>query len=206
MPRQIDLFHAAASGNTKEIDKLAEGGININGVLDGETALHVATTSVSIPGTRRLVERGAALDALDRNGMTPLMIACNMGDRKGSAIALMLIEAGCNTRVRRDDGMSSLEFAVKRCSPEVVRRLIVSGLPVDGPKGRKLTPAMVAARAGNVETLGVLIEQGAKLSLPCELKWAKGMTCLQIAELEKREKVVRFLRSHLGILGRKPGQ
>ena len=81
-------------------------------------------------------------------------------------VALRLIEVGADVRyVRKSDEMTALKFAVDRCSPEVLQALIDHGADVDGPRGTEQTALMLAARANNVESLRVLVNNGALLSL-----------------------------------------
>ena len=44
---------------------------------------------------------------------------------------------------------------------------------MDGPEGTDQTALMIAARENNVDSLKVLVENGAERSLPCKLGWAK---------------------------------
>ena len=194
--RNLALAQVAAKGDTKKIDALLDAGADINAPADGGSPLHIAITSGSLRGARHLIARGAELDVVDKEELTPLMLACSEGKTKGSTIALALIEAGADVSKRREaDGMSALEFAVKDAKPEVVAALIAAGAPVDGPPERLQTPAMLAVRAGNKATLQALIDQGADLSIESKLPWAKGLDCLGIAKLEKRQGMVRLLEA-----------
>lgn len=158
--------------------------------------MHVAANCGQIRSVDFLIAAGANLNLPDHLDLTPLMNACNAGKVKGSAIALRLIEAGADVRyVRKSDEMTALKFALNRCRPDVLQALIDRGADVDGPRGTELTALMLAARADNVESLRVLVENGARLSLKCKLPWADGRTAEGLAELEKRKKALAYLRS-----------
>lgn len=192
---QEDFVGLVSNRKFKEALSFLEKGFDINKPLDGETPLHHLTSN-SISGVHWLLDHGANIDAISKNGLTPLMVACVTGGKRGSQIAKSLIQRGANIMYRRQtDGMSALEFAVKNCTPEIVADLVNSGLQVNGPNGRKQTPAMLAARANNVETLKVLVNLGANLTISCKLPWAEGMTCREIAHLEKRQRVLKYLDS-----------
>jgi ankyrin repeat protein len=144
----------------------------------------------------RLLAAGADINSTGSdNHLTPLMRACSLGKVKGSRVALRLIDAGADVKhVRTSDEMTALKFAVHRCTPEVIERLIERGAEVDGPNGTSQTALMIAARYNNVKALEILIKSGADPSRKCGLKWADGRTAEGLAELERRRAAVRFLR------------
>ena len=202
-PNRNDAFILAAGrGMVAELKALLADGADVDailskfgGVQQGDSALHTAAFSGQLRSVDFLISASANLDQLGRNDLTPLMIACNVGAVKGSGIALKLIEAGANVRyVRKSDEMTALKFAVNRCSPDVIQALIDHGADIDGPRGTEQTALMLAARANNVESLKVLVKNGAKLSLKCKLPWAEGRTAEGLAELEKRQKALAYLR------------
>jgi ankyrin repeat protein len=131
----------------------------------GSQPIHVATRLNLIRTVRCLVEAGAALDGRDELDLTPLMIACHNGRVKGSAIALLLLEAGANVNeVRAADGITALHWAAENAQPAVVEALLAAGAPVDGPPDADMTPLMFAAMGGNVAALEVLVRHGADVN------------------------------------------
>jgi ankyrin repeat protein len=195
------LALAAAGGRVRVMELLLADGADVNGVApySGGTPLHAAAGSGSLPAVEALVRAGADLNPTDRMGLTPLMSACALGKVKGSRVALRLVEAGADVRrVRAADGMTALKFAVHTCPPEVIQVLIDRGAEVDGPPGTDQTALMLAARANNVESLRVLVANGADVSLRCKLPWAGGRTAEGLAELEKRRAALAYLRGLSG--------
>jgi ankyrin repeat protein len=190
---------AAGSSNLKAMTGLLADGVNIDAQPHGETALHVAARLGSLKSAEFLGTRGANLNLFDKNGMTALMIACHAGKIKGSKIALRLLQAGADaTLVRPGDDMNALKFAVTCSLPEVLQALIDAGAPVDGPAGTVLTALMLAARANNVESLKVLVRNGADVDLPGKLPWAEERTAEGLAELERRRAALAYLRKLRG--------
>ena len=188
---------SSGNGNLKAMKLLLESGTNIDTKLGefNSTALTTAAYLNLKTVTTFLIQNGANMNLSGGgNNMTPLMLACSNGKSKGSAIALMLIQAGANVNhVRESDLMTALKFAVKRAKPEVVQALIDAGADIDGPKGSKLTALMLAARHDNVDALKTLIENGANPSIQSKLKWADGYTALDLAKLEKCKKAELYL-------------
>ncbi|MGL6076942.1 MAG: ankyrin repeat domain-containing protein [Fimbriiglobus sp.] len=192
-----DLSIAATNGKLKELKLLLEAGAAINEVAkpSGRNALHSAALAGQLKCVEHLIAAGADLNAIDSDGMTALMDACHLGKVKGSAGAMMLIQAGADVRcVRSGDKMTALKFAVKTCTPEVIRALIQKGAEVDGPEGAGMTALMLAARENNVEALRILVDNGADLSIPCSIPWAGGRTAEGSAEMEKKRAALTFLR------------
>jgi hypothetical protein len=193
----IDAFSiAAANGKIREMGLLLADGVDVNGIAAycGGTALAAAAGYGLIRPVHFLIEAGADLNIRDRNDLTPLMSACSLGKSKGSQVALRLIEAGADVKYVRDDEMTALKFAVKRCQPEVIQALIEHGAEVDGPAGTDQTALMLAARSNNVEALKVLVKNGAMVSLKCKLPWAENRTAAGLAELEKRRPALKYLQ------------
>jgi ankyrin repeat protein len=165
------------------------------GSFDG-SALHEAARLGLAKPAKILIDSGAGLNVVSKHDLTPLMVACVTGKQKGSQVAGLLIETGADVRyIRTADKMTALMFAVKRCNPEIVQQLLDKGARLNGPRGCSQTPLMLAARANNVDSLRVLVEAGADLKGKCKLSWAQGMTAEEIAQLEKRAKALKFLRS-----------
>ena len=190
---------AAANSRLKAMKGLIADGVNINAQPDGHSALHEAARMGLLRSAELLIAERADLNLLDTYEMTPLMAACAAGKTKGSKVALMLLRAGADaTVVRAGDEMTALKFAVKHSTPEVLQALIDAGAYVDGPPGTDQTALMLAARANNVKSLKVLVENGADVSLACKLPWAEGRTAEGLAELEKRRAALAYLRQIRG--------
>lgn len=192
--KQRAFIVAAVRSNLVMMKDFMDDGVDINAQPDGHSALHEAARMGLVRTAEWLIAAGADLNLLDKEDTTPLMTACLNGQTKGSKVALMLLRAGANAKVVRDDGMTALKFAVKRSTPEVLQALIDAGTAVDGPRGTDLTALMIAARADNVKALQVLIENGADVRKRCKLPWAEGRTAEGLAELEKRHAALAYLR------------
>jgi len=192
------LSIAAANSMFKEMRLLLADGVDINGIgtYSRSTALATAAGYGFIRSVDFLISNGANINLPGAHDMTPLMHACSCGKKKGSRVALRLIEANADvTYVRKADEMTALKFSVGDCSPDVIQALIDNGTDIDGPPGTDQTALMIAARANNVDALQVLVQNGADVSLQCKLRWAEFRTAQGLAELENRKKAAKYLAS-----------
>src|SRR5687768_4527277 len=107
---------AAGAGNVKAMKSLLADGVNINAQPDRllrSSALHEAARRGTVPCAESLIAEDADLNLLDKNELTPLMVACLAGKAKCDQVALMLLRAGADaTVVREGDEMTALKFAV----------------------------------------------------------------------------------------------
>lgn len=195
----IDAFSiAVANSLLKEMQAFLEDGVDIDGVASysDSTALAHAAGQGLTRSVTFLLENKADIDKPGAFDLTPLMHACSAGKAKGSKIALQLISAGADVKyVRQADDMTALKFAVEECKPEVVQALIDHGAEIDGPADTDQTALMIAARANNVDSMVVLIENGADAELECKLPWAENRTAQGLAELEGCRRALKYLKS-----------
>lgn len=94
------FWPAVASGNVREINRLAAEGIPVSGTngrtRDGLTPLHLAAGIPSGRAVKALIANDAALEARDAYGSTPLQHAVlESPDDRGKA-ALLLLDAGAD--------------------------------------------------------------------------------------------------------------
>jgi len=121
----------------------------------GETPLMMASLRGSLEWTRRLVERGAAVE---RPGWTPLHYAA-AGPQP--AVVAFLLERGAPVDARAPNGSTALMMAASYGSEQSIDLLIDRGADV---KLRNLNEMSAAdfARAGGREALAVKLEQLAR--------------------------------------------
>ena len=75
---------------------------------EGQQALHVAARCGSRNIVEQLLASGAAIEARDGQGFTPLLRACQEGD---ATVMLYLMERGADLRARLPDGRGALHLA-----------------------------------------------------------------------------------------------
>lgn len=102
--------------------------INSRDVTSGETALHIVTQRRDTTWIRFLTQRGANPNIADRNGVTPLVVASNLGYFEGVEA---LIKAGARVDVANNAGETPLIAAVHRRDIPMVRLLLENGANPD---------------------------------------------------------------------------
>ena len=127
------------------------------------TALMVAASTGDVEYLRTLLEKGAALHARDRLGMTALAHAAYWGGNRGTEVMCELIKAGAAVTDRDCDGRTPLALASINGREEIVALLLGKGANVEDADADGATPLMLAAASGRTtpSLMILLIEAGA---------------------------------------------
>ncbi|PON14493.1 hypothetical protein C2W62_28765 [Candidatus Entotheonella serta] len=91
-----------------------------------------------------------------------MIMACR-AYREHPEMVPLLIQYGAAPNVKDQYGAGALRLAAGEGNPAAVGALIDAGLDVNGDPDESLTPLQAAARAGRIEVVSILIEQGADL-------------------------------------------
>lgn len=125
-----------------------------------DESLHVAARNNDVAELRRLQAEGAALEAVGRDGRTPLFEAALAGAAEAFD---WLVLAGADTSVRNAGGFSLIHAAAFQGQPQIMRACLALGMNpmlyhADGflPMHR----ACWGTRDGHTETVRVLLEHG----------------------------------------------
>ena len=102
--------------------------VNTRDVTTGETGLHVVTARRDVLWVRFLLQRGANPNIRDRNGITPIQLATQLGFVEGVE---ELIKKGAQVNVADSQGETPLIAAVHQRNVELVRRLLAEGADPD---------------------------------------------------------------------------
>ena len=173
---------------------LIDQGADVN-LQDGSglTVLHYATEVSIDPSSclivKQLINRGANINAVTNDEkLTPLMLACK---NKNVSVVNCLLQNGANVVLTSDNGWTALHFVVDEFndSSEILRSLLDNGADVNARSIDNETPLMVASQSSDVETVTLLIEQGAYVDLQDE----KDNTALHNAVSRKTEEIVGTL-------------
>ena len=129
-----------------------------------------------------------ALNMRNRNGLTPLMVAC---ERNSAAIALKLIEAGALS-LRDSNGACPLAVASFCGCDDVVEALLSidfgKQLLNDQDKAGGCTPLWLASRTGNAKMVRLLLDAGADATI----KNSDGLTPEEAAVKYDKKKVMEI--------------
>lgn len=172
---ETPLFDAAERGGAKMVALLLEAGATPSATNDaGENALHRAAGQNDDPIiVELLVHAGTHVDALGRDGETPLLIA--LRSRRG-AVAAALLEAGADPNARDGLGRTPLHMAAARCGPALVRTLVERGAAVDAATKDGATALHFARRHANTSVVAILLGEGA----PADAKDRQGRTAADL--------------------------
>ncbi|MEO7246330.1 MAG: ankyrin repeat domain-containing protein [Rubrivivax sp.] len=181
--------------------------------------LLVAARQGDLAQIERTLSQGAAPNARNRLGKTPLLIACEKGNEVMAARMLMagadvnlaslervtplmaasygghativkrLLAAGAKTDPIDRMHKSALVYAAAQGHAAVVDQLIASGVDVDTVDEHRLTALMWAAGQGQADTVKLLVSRRARL----ELKDDRGLTALDIARATGNDSVAALL-------------
>lgn len=155
--------------------KLLAAGVDPNLIAQkqrGETGLMLAVHEDSKKVFAVLLNaHGIDLNLRSRNGDTALMIASYKGD-VAAVKALLDKEAEPN-----NTGWTALHYAAAVGNDEIVQMLLDASAYIDAGSPNNTTPIMMAARAGKIQTVKLLLDSGADVTLKNDV----GMTAIDLA-------------------------
>lgn len=124
------LMMASLKGYLDIAKRLIEKDADVN--KPGWAPLHYAATNGHLKVMELLLEEHAFIDAQSPNGTTPLMMAASYGSPEA---VKLLIEAGADLRMRNQQGLSALDFAL-RAERANAAELINTALKYSAPASR----------------------------------------------------------------------
>jgi ankyrin repeat protein len=180
------LHHAAAFGSIDTMKRLLDAGADVNAAnRRRSTPLHWSLHDEA--KVRLLLSRGAAINAKQVEGRTPLYIAGSMG--QGTSLIRLLLENGANPAIATANGNTPLMEASGRGDIEAMKLLIDKNADVNTKNGAGETALMFAAANGSPAAVKFLIDHGAD----AKAKSKRGETALGNAGTSGVEETVRLL-------------
>jgi len=153
---------------------------------NGNTELMIAATLGDAELVRRLLARGAMVNAKNNYGSTALMGAAAGGFTE---IAGLLLARGALPDSKSSDGSTPLMFAAKNGQIEVIQQLIDKGANVNAGTRDGFTPLMFAVNNGSDDVVSLLLEKGARK----DTQDRHGTTPLALASAKKADAMVVLL-------------
>lgn len=185
------LRDAAEKGDLNKTEALLNAGIYVDEPCwneNGGTALTAAALEGKAEVVRLLLKRGANPNVL-RGSLTPLMLIALYRDTNLETVRA-LIEGGTDLEIRDMHGETALILASRQGRTEFVRELINFGVNIhSSSSSSKTTPLMAAAGAGQVSTVKVLLNAGARVN---DLQ-SSGYSALMFASIRGNIEVVKLL-------------
>ena len=157
------LSAAALHGNTELVRLFLSKGAQVNAVSAANnvvkngpiafgkaTALHMAAAGGSADVARILLDAGAAVDARDVRGVTPLTFAIAT-DRPQASLVRLLIERGADKTLRSNAGESAVDWARKYNNPAILAALglepVARPVASHGEPGPDASPRVAVERS-----------------------------------------------------------
>jgi hypothetical protein len=155
------IWAAVAEGRADDVKNLLRGGgVDIE-VTAGPlqcTSLHISAGDGHVLITLYLIDHGALVCALDRDGWTPLHYACF---NSRICIILLLIEAGADVNAKDNVGITPLMLLARTGDHFIAELLLYKGADVNAVDGKLLTPLHYASITGNIKMISLFVEYGA---------------------------------------------
>ena len=122
------FLKAVRDGDGAEVEKLLASQnsvlVNVKDSAKGDTALHIVASERNLSWLRFLMNKGARVDAQNRDGDAPLTVAAQLGWSEG---AEQLLARGAAVDVANRRGETPLIVAVQRRDLAMVRLLLAKG-------------------------------------------------------------------------------
>jgi ankyrin repeat protein len=194
--KQADAyFKAAQLDDERSMKALLAAGVNPNLMKKerGETGLMIAVREDSKKVFKILLNTpGIDLNLRARNGDTALMIASYKGD---AAVVKALLDKEAEPN---NTGWTALHYAAAIGNDEIVQMLLDASAYIDAGSPNQTTPIMMAARAGKILTVKLLLDSGADVTLKNDL----GMTAIDLAKKFDHDDIAEGLTHRLKQAGK----
>ena len=172
---QTAYMLACHQGNIDAMCALVNAGADPN-IADswGNTGLHLAVQGGSSKHVlEEIIAHGADVNAVNNEGATALMLACETWQKE---FVNVLLRAGADTSICDVHGDTCLHKLLHReCDQETLEMLLDHGVPVNATNKKHHTAYMLARKQKNIEAMHTLVIAGAgccsSLKLQTILQW-----------------------------------
>ncbi|VDL19505.1 unnamed protein product [Hymenolepis diminuta] len=175
------LHSACERCKLNELNLLLEYNANVNHPTKASFFFIFLQSAKSgfVEGVIRLIESYANLEAVDKHGLTPLLVGCREGKSEveghtalyyvisngmDSSIDLLL-RAGARVNTAGKGGKTAAHYAAEQGWCNALRRIAIEGADFNIRNWRGCGALHYAALRGNIESAMVLVENGADVDL-----------------------------------------
>lgn len=185
------LQNAARSGNTTEVQRLLDIGVNVN--ADLPPALIYAVANNQIDTVKLLLSRGANVNVINQEGDGVLRVAVATGNIE---LVRLLLDKGADVNAKNPTGRTALTKATGKDRFEIAKLLVDHGADANTKTtDDSWTPLLFAASDGSVETAKLFLDHGANI----EAKNNIGATPLMVAS-DSNTETVQLLLDHSAVV------
>ncbi|KAI4137325.1 MAG: hypothetical protein L6R39_007353 [Caloplaca ligustica] len=179
------LMIAAYERHAEAVKELLSQGANPKDETNtGKTPLLLASggggPSYRLPTLRALVEGGAALDAAEKCGRSPLVSIAIFGSAEEMGL---LLEQGYDPEEPEHGWLTPLCHAIQNKKADIVKVLIDAGANCNARFPGNWTPAHYGAKQPNWQIMHMLLQRGVDINVQTE---PEGWTALHIALREQK--------------------
>jgi ankyrin repeat protein len=183
------LVDAVRDQDKQAVEQLLKSRTDVNAPeVDGTTALHWAANQNDAELVDRLIRAGANVNAANRYGVPPLVVAVAHG--RATSVVERLLKAGADPNRALKEGETALMAAARTGNVIVVKLLLAYGAepnPAEGWRGQ--TALMWAAAENQLEVVKTLLEGGARIDATS----STGFTPLMFAVRAGHQEVARAM-------------
>ena len=157
------LMTACVKGNIETINILLSAGADPN-IADsrGETCIHhVAFANNSKEAVQAIINHGAYINATNKENITAIMIACQMGYTDTMNV---LLSAGADLNIADNTGATWICHAAIGGNKETLQAVINLGADVNTTNNNSKTVLMIACQKGHIDAMNVLLHAGADIN------------------------------------------
>lgn len=186
------LAIASYSGAISIVEFLIQRSVLINQVdsLQNRTALHWAVASGNYEISKMLIDAGAFVNALDKDSLSPLIIAAHSGNLN---ILKLLVKHGADVNQCDRMNTSALYYACMRLNDGIARELICAGCTMNSNSPFNwCSPVKYLVFDKRYETARLLIESGCDLTGD---KWICDDSFLAKNKIDKE--FIEWLRNYM---------
>jgi ankyrin repeat protein len=166
LPRLVALASLAlisAASTSRAEDRCADTAHGVEALQEGDqyqaaSLLFAAARFGCAPQARALLDRGAAIDAKDKDGKTAL---AKSAEANKLGLMRLLLERGADVNARSLDGSTPLLYAAQEDRGPAVALLLERGADPNLPGRRGLRPLDAAAYNGSPDSVEALLKYGA---------------------------------------------
>ena len=184
------LWIAAQNGELSDVRKLLKcGGVDVEVKSGGmsSSSLHLAAKNGHLMVLLHLIEHGADVSVVDRDGWTPLHYAC-YENRK--SVLLILLHHGADVNRADKSGVTPLMIAARNGFHTIAEILIHYNADVHAKNAKSENALHFAAARGHESLVQLLVEDG--ISVTC--KSTEGFTAGELASFHTHSRITEMLK------------